>query len=124
MKGGAKMGQTPLFDVDINHNGTADTVTVRGEIDLVSAPQLRDAFADLGSQVLVDLRGVTFIDSSGLAVLIDQKHKMMNGGDLRIVANSPPVLRLFEIAGLTEFFKPIPDPVSRDSDAESNEVAS
>jgi anti-anti-sigma regulatory factor len=49
-----------------------------------------------------------------LAVLIAQKNKM-NGGDLRIVANGPPVLRLFEITGLTDFLNPIGDLVFTDS---------
>lgn len=101
------MGQTP-FDVNVRHDGTTDVVTVRGEVDLGTAPLLRDAFAGLGSQIVVDLREVGFIDSSGLAVLIAQKTQM-NGGQLRIVADGPPVLRLFELSGLTDLLDPRPD---------------
>ena len=119
MKGGAKMGQAPFLDVDINHNGTTHTVTVRGEIDFVSAPQFREAFTNLGPDVVVDLRGVSFMDSAGLAVLIAQKNKK-NGGVFRIVADGPPVLRLFEIAGVTDLFDPIPDLVSTDSDEKAS----
>ena len=107
MKGGTKMGQTP-FDVNVSHDGTTDIVTVRGEVDLVTAPLLRDAFSGLGTRIVADLRQVSFMDSSGLAVLIEQKTQM-NGGQLRIGADSPPVLRLFELSGLTDVLDPGPD---------------
>ena len=102
------MGQSPTFDVDVSRDGTFDVVTVRGEIDLVTAPLLKDAFAGLGSRIIVDLRAVGFMDSSGLAVLLHQKDEM-DGGELRIVADGPAVLRLFELSGLTEVFAPTPD---------------
>lgn len=102
------MEQTPTFDISISHKGTTDIVTVRGEIDLVTAPLFQDAFEGLGSRVTVDLREVSFMDSSGLAVLIKQMGQM-SGSELRIVADSPPVLRLFELSGLTEFLDPTPD---------------
>lgn len=101
------MGQTP-FEVNVSHDGTMDIVTVRGEVDLVTAPLLRDAFAGLGSRIVADLREVSFMDSSGLAVLIEQKTQM-NGGQFRIVADGPPVLRLFELSGLTDLLDPGPD---------------
>jgi anti-anti-sigma factor len=102
------MGQTPDFDLNVSHNGAMDIVSVRGEIDLVTAPLFRDAFTGLGSRVVVDLREVRFMDSSGLADLIEQKTQT-NGGQLRIVADSPPVLRLFELSGLTDLLDPGPD---------------
>jgi len=102
------MGQTPSFDISVSHQGAMAIVTVRGEIDLVTAPLLQEAFEGLGSRVTVDLREVSFMDSSGLAVLIKQKERM-NGDELRIVADSRPVLRLFEVSGLTELFEPTPD---------------
>lgn len=40
---------------------------------------------------------------------MDVVSNKMNGGDLRIVANSPPVLRLFEITGLADFLNPFSD---------------
>ena len=48
------------------------------------------------------------MDSSGLAVLIEHKIRM-NGGQFRIVADGPPVLRLFELSGLTDLLDPDPD---------------
>jgi anti-sigma B factor antagonist len=102
------MGQTPIFDIGISHDGTFDIVTVRGEIDLVTAPLLSDALIGLGSRLIIDLRAVTFMDSSGLAVLIQHKSEMEDG-ELRIVADGPAVLRLFELSGLTDFFEPTPD---------------
>ena len=73
MKGGMKMGQDPNFKVDVGHDGTYDIVTVRGEIDLVTAPLIKKALTGLGSRIVIDLRAVGFMDSSGLAVLLEQK---------------------------------------------------
>ena len=109
MKGGTKIGQSPNFDIGISHDGTFDIVTVQGEIDLVTAPLLSDAFVGLGSRIIVDLRAVSFMDSSGLAVLIQQKSEIEDR-ELRIVAaDGSAVLRLFELSGLTDFFEPTPD---------------
>lgn len=83
-------------------------MTVRGEIDLVTAPLLSDAFVGLGSRIIVDLRAVSFMDSSGLAVLVRQKGRVEDG-ELRIVADGLAVLRLFELSGLIDFLDPIPD---------------
>jgi anti-sigma B factor antagonist len=103
-----RMGQTPTFDVDVSRSGTFDVVTVRGEIDLVTAPLFSDAFVGLGSRIIVDLRAVSFMDSSGLAVLVREKGRMEDG-ELRIVADGLAVLRLFELSGLVDFLDPIPD---------------
>jgi anti-sigma B factor antagonist len=103
------MEPTPIFDISTSHKGTMDIVTVRGEIDLVTAPVLRDALDGLGSRITVDLRAVTFIDSTGLAVLIDKKLRA-DGGEFRIVADGPAVLRLFELTGLMDMLEPVPDP--------------
>jgi anti-sigma B factor antagonist len=101
------MEQTPIFDISTSNNGTMDIVTVRGEIDLVTAPLLRDALEGLGSRVTVDLRQVTFIDSTGLAVLIAKK--ATDAGEFRIVADGPAVLRLFELTGLVDMLEPTLD---------------
>ena len=102
------MEQTPTFDVNVSRDGRFDVVSVRGEIDLVTAPLLKESFVGLGSQIIVDLRAVSFMDSSGLAVLLEQKAEMDTGA-LRIVADGPAVLRLFELSGLTDLLSPTPD---------------
>lgn len=89
-------------------------VAVRGEIDLSSAPELRSSLleqAAAGRATLVlDLSGVTFIDSTGLSVLLSGMKRLREaGGDLLLVIENPQILRIFEITGLTGLFRILPD---------------
>ena len=82
------------------------TVTVRGEVDLATAPQLRDQLtdrlADAPAHTLhLDLSGVSFMDSSGLLVLLGtQRRARLLGGDLVLTRTSPSMDRLFDLAGV------------------------
>jgi anti-sigma B factor antagonist len=89
-------------------NGTA-VLTVRGEIDVASAPELRTHLHEVcttdASTVTVDLRAVTFLDSSALGVLVGALGRCReNKSDLRLIINSPRLLRIFDITGLTSVF--------------------
>lgn len=85
-------------------------VTIRGEIDVATSPELHetlDHVLERGAQlVTVDLSGLTFIDSSGLGVLVGT-HKQLReaGGDTIVLRGmQEPVRRVFEITGLTKLF--------------------
>jgi anti-sigma B factor antagonist len=58
-------------------------LTLRGELDLGSAARLEQALADSDGEVLLDLRGLTFMDSTGVRVLLEAAAQ---GGGLRILA--------------------------------------
>jgi anti-anti-sigma factor len=80
------------------------TFTVSGDIDIASCGQLAEAVrADLpavnGSAVVFDLTDVSFIDSSGLAVLIDTVNR---GHQVTVRGASPVLQRVIEATGLTE----------------------
>jgi anti-sigma B factor antagonist len=98
------------FEIVEETAGEQPAIYVRGEIDIVTAPQLHDALlsafgADTPSG-LIDLSEVTFLDSTGLSVLVTaQKRCQDNGGALELVIASQIVLRVFEITGLTQHFK-------------------
>jgi anti-sigma B factor antagonist len=81
-------------------------VALRGEIDVAEAPGVERRLADAlaaGGHVVVDLREVTFIDSSGLAVLLRAvQAAARDGRELRLLRPRPPVMRTFELAGLVE----------------------
>ncbi len=84
-------------------------VAAAGEIDALAAPQLGSTLlglADEGkSAVVVDLSGVTFIDSVGLGVLVGgRKRARSNDGDLVLVATGRNVLRVLDLTGLTRVF--------------------
>ena len=88
-------------------------IAVAGEIDVYTVPELRQELmrrADHDeARLLVDLRGVTFIDSSGLGVLINGfKHARSRGGELALVCNQRRILKVLEVTGLTNVF-PIHD---------------
>ncbi len=84
-------------------------LAVKGEIDVYSAPRLRERLVELVSeghrQIVVDLEGVDFLDSTGLGVLVGGlKRLRTNGGDLALVCTQPRILKVFEITGLTTVF--------------------
>src|SRR5438874_6446901 len=84
---------------------TAEGIFVHGEVDLASA----EAFAEVaskavteapGTSFLVDLSGVTFMDSAGLRALI-RVLELRRGNDM-IVQSSPQVFTLLHLVGLTD----------------------
>ena len=82
-------------------------VDVRGEVELHSAPQLREELHRVcagDACVVVDLSGVTFIDSTGLGVLIGGLKRARENGSLSLVCPQSRVRRVFEITGLTQVF--------------------
>jgi anti-sigma B factor antagonist len=105
---GGTMPEQLGLDVD-STKSRHTVVTVTGEIDLSTAPQLRDQLLELANdgnnQVIVDLEGVEFIDSTGLGVLVASLNRMRkNDGDLALVCSQARILRVFEITGLTKVF--------------------
>ena len=84
--------------------GDPAVIVAEGQIDSHTAPALNEALAAVSADasVSVDLSGVTFVDSSGLRVIVRAHNRQLgSGGGLTIVDPSEPVVRLFEITGLT-----------------------
>jgi anti-sigma B factor antagonist len=84
-------------------------LAVSGEVDVYTAPRLRERLVDLVSQghrqIVVDLEGVDFLDSTGLGVLVGGlKRLRSHGGDLSLVCTQARILKVFEITGLTTVF--------------------
>jgi len=101
------------FDVAVRRDRDGAVVTVSGEIDVYSAPQLRQALVDVISKdardVTVDLDGVSFMDSSGLGVLVGAwKRIRASEGSLRLVCSRELILKTFRITGLTKVFSIYP----------------
>ena len=98
--------------VSIAHTGgkRQHVVTVTGDFDMAIAGIVRQrvgAHMD-ASEVILDLSQVTFIDSTGLAV-IAQAHRVLNSGEvrrLRVIGSHPPVTAVFEAAGLADLLEP------------------
>jgi anti-sigma B factor antagonist len=80
-------------------------VTVRGEIDMDNTGALVDAITTVAGTAVVDLSGVTFIDSTGLQGLLRaQRAARQRGDDLILRHPSRAVRRLLELTSLTERF--------------------
>jgi len=87
-----------------------EIVTVRGEIHVSTAQEfalrLEEAIARGAPALVLDLTAVTFIDSTGLSVLLNgQRSVTLRGGRLAIAVSNPTVLRLFEITRLDATFE-------------------
>jgi anti-sigma B factor antagonist len=85
-------------------------VAAGGELDLFTSERLREKLAEaleLGARrILVDLTGVSFMDSTALGVLVGAaKMLQSSGGQMVLVADDPRVTRAIEITGLTRVFR-------------------
>lgn len=89
--------------------GDRTVVEVGGEIDVYTAPKLREQLVELVNDgnfhLVVDMEGVDFLDSTGLGVLVGGlKRLRSHDGDLTLVCTQPRILKVFEITGLTKVF--------------------
>jgi anti-sigma B factor antagonist len=101
------------FDVVEKDEGGFIQIDVRGEVDVATAPVLREKLneaIDRGSSpIVLDLSTVTFIDSTALGVLIGAQERCQGrASELRIVASEPRIIKIFEITGLTDLFSIFP----------------
>ena len=90
-------------------HGDVVVVQVAGEIDVYTAASLREKLADLidadHTDVVVDLTGVTFMDSTGLGVLVGALKKVRGyGGRLQLVIDQEKVIKVSRITALTQVF--------------------
>ncbi|MBV9098279.1 MAG: anti-sigma factor antagonist [Frankiaceae bacterium] len=89
--------------------GDRTVVTVGGEIDVYTAPKLREQIVDLvgggAYHLVVDMEAVEFLDSTGLGVLVGGlKRVRAHEGSLRLVCTQERILKIFRITGLTKVF--------------------
>ena len=95
------------FSVTMAGDGARMTVAATGEVDLLVAPELRTALVDAtqsgADEVALDLSSVSFIDSTGLSVIVDAWRRLdADGRRLVVTAASEPVSRVVTTAGLAE----------------------
>jgi anti-sigma B factor antagonist len=95
---------TPLADFQVEVSGESAIVSVAGEIDVSTAPLLRDRLQQLAARfVTVDLSAMTFIDSTGLGVLVGAFRRLReDGGDLALRAPTRSTRKVLELTGLAQ----------------------
>lgn len=86
-----------------------NVVAVEGEIDVYTAPKLREAISDLVAQgsyhLIIDLTEVEFLDSTGLGVLVGGLKKVRaHDGSMQLVCHQERLLKIFRITGLAKVF--------------------
>jgi anti-sigma B factor antagonist len=91
-------------------------ISVIGEIDVATAPQLRECLHSVIARgqttVVLDLLAVTFLDSTALGVLVGALKRCRElGGELHVVVTDARIRKIFEITGLNKVF-PIVDALS------------
>jgi anti-anti-sigma factor len=80
-------------------------VQVAGEVDTSAAAELSDCLDELNGYVVVDLAGVTFLDSAGIAALVLGRRRLTrSGGELRLQGATPSVRLTLSVAGLDLLF--------------------
>ena len=93
------------FSVSTGRHGSV-VVTPRGELDIVSAPAVRERLLSLlgadASHLVVDMSAIRYADASGLAVLVStQRRAVLLGGTLRLAAVQPEVARVLTVTGFS-----------------------
>jgi anti-sigma B factor antagonist/stage II sporulation protein AA (anti-sigma F factor antagonist) len=91
-----------IFDISVSQNDGTSIVRMSGELDLASSDRLSALLAELSDRtVVVDLAGLTFIDSSGIAALVAAKDRLQSAGrELVLTRPQPNVDRVLEMTGL------------------------
>ena len=102
-------GRTPVLGVDVHFGGLETVVSVRGDVDPLSAPTLG---AVMGAQItasgqrplVLDLAGLTFMDAAGLTVIVGAVNRLAERSEKLVVRSVPECTRrIMDITRLTDF---------------------
>jgi anti-sigma B factor antagonist len=102
-------GMQPFHQQSIAAGRDCAVLQITGEVDVYTAPRLREHVIQLVDggvrHIIADLRGVDFLDSTGLGALVGSlKRLRTHDGSLKLAARADPTLRIFQITGLTRAF--------------------
>jgi anti-anti-sigma factor len=97
----------PVFAVDRRDEDDSVRLVVDGELDMDTGPRLREeierAHAAAPARLVLDLRGVTFFDSTGLQIVLDAEVRCRKGGrELLVLAGQGEPRRVLELADVTD----------------------
>jgi anti-sigma B factor antagonist len=109
-------GDVPPLQIATGQHGASLVVTVHGELDVATGPRLRTALGEALDRpdpgaVIVDLTGVTFLGSTGIAVLVDAdwQAKQRNATLRVVVDRTPAVIRPLQATGVDNLLDTYPD---------------
>lgn len=109
------------FSIRSERRGRVHRLTPLGELDIATAPELRDAFETAFSDgdaemIVVDLTQLSFMDSTGIKLLLDMNEVCRHVDRLRVVNGSPAVVHLLDVTGVRSLLPIISsgdDPLAR-----------
>jgi len=98
-----------FMEINRRENNNIVILDINGEIDLYNAPDIKDTIKELideeKRQIIINLEKVSYIDSSGIGVLISSLSNLKKvGGALKIINVYASVKKVFELTKLTSFF--------------------
>jgi anti-sigma B factor antagonist len=100
--------QGTLAEIAITRDdrGSYSVLTVIGEVDVTTGSALRDALHELVEDGIhhhiADLRGVRFLDSTGLGILVGHQKRLGSGGSLQVICGSGLVGGVFRLTGVDQ----------------------
>ncbi len=103
------------FAIDVRHEGDATIVAPEGELDLVTVGALRDELGRYGADgpLVLDLRGLSFMDSAGVALIVEQQRRAEREEiDFRVIRGVGLVQQLLEVTGLAGHLHWTEDPTA------------
>lgn len=98
-----------LLKIKVKEAGGLPVIKLVGEIDLSTSPQFKEKIYEIiesgKRDVIVDLNGLDFMDSTGLGVLVAAlKKTRMEGGSIRLICKKNNIMKVFTITGLDKVF--------------------
>jgi anti-sigma B factor antagonist len=98
-------GRPEVFEADVSYLDDATTIAMRGELDLYTAPTLREVtvrvLQERPQAVVLDATDLTFIDLTGIGILVGLLRRTeSHGGSVRVTGANPQVVRALELAGV------------------------
>jgi anti-sigma B factor antagonist len=101
------------MDIKVNVKAADDkafVIEVQGEIDVYTSPRVKESINDLiekgNYNLVINLEGVRYIDSTGLGVLIGALKKVReHNGRIILICNNPQIKKIFNITGLVKIFE-------------------
>ena len=93
----------------VKEAGGYPVIELKGEIDLSTSPVFKEKVYEIiesgKKDIVIDLSGLEFMDSTGLGVLVAAlKKTSMEGGSIRLVCNKKSIIKIFTITGLDKVF--------------------
>lgn len=97
------------LSLETRQEGRRTVVEVGGEIDVYTAPKLRERIAELVADghhhLVIDMENVDFLDSTGLGVLVGGLKKVRaHDGSMQLICTQERLLKIFRITGLSKVF--------------------